>query len=135
MRVPQFLIIEDDEDTVDLINNILNNEFPNSIIKIAYTNDQAYMILDSFTPDMITTDIGRPGGSGLDFIESLKKTQDLRLRNVPIIVISGQANPNHPDGQNIELKLYRVGVRKVFHKPFNVKEVLDYISKVMQNNK
>ena len=85
MRVPQFLIIEDDKDTVDFINETLSSEFPKSIIKNAYTNDQASMILDSFIPDLITTDIGRPGGGGFNFIESLKKTQDLRLRNIPII--------------------------------------------------
>ena len=131
MRVPQFLIIEDDKDTVDFINEILSSEFPKSIIKNVYTNDQAYMILESFTPDLITTDIGRPGGGGFNFIESLKKAQDLRLRNIPIIVISGQVNPNHPDGENIELKLYRAGVRKVFYKPFKVKEVLDCISELL----
>ncbi len=127
---PRFLIVEDDDTTADFLRDILKSGFPKAKVEIAYSNDQANEILKTFSPDLITSDIARPGGSGLDFMAALRKTQHVRIRKVPVIAITGLANPRI-QRQEIELTLYRAGFRKVFPKPFSVEQLLDYVNELL----
>ena len=51
--------------------------------------EQALVLLETYTPDLILTDIALPGMDGLSFTRRLKA--DPRLRHIPIIALTAHA--------------------------------------------
>lgn len=131
---PRFLLIDDDPTTLELLTHLLKGVFPNSRIRKAPSNDEAFAILSEFAPDIITTDIVRPKGNGYEFLNAIRSNQNLKLRKVPIIAISGQGLPKPEDKVREELKQYRAGFTRVLQKPFDVLELIRNIYMLLSLN-
>lgn len=103
------LIIEDDNEMRDLISKFLKKK--GFEIKEARTGDEAFDILQTFTPKLIITDLylDKSTINGLTMIEMLKQ----KLPNVHIIVISGHNN------LKFSLKSLQIGIYDFLEKPFN----------------
>jgi CheY-like chemotaxis protein len=67
-------------------------------------------------PSLICTDLIHPDGHGEDLCKALLTSP--ATESVPVVVLSGQVN------NEIELRLYRLGVRAVFRKPWQMADVL-----------
>lgn len=134
MATPQFLIIDDDLNTALLIKDVLQIGFPSATIEIADTNGHAWTILNSFTPDLITTDFARPGGTGLEFVAELRQSTDARLRRTPVLVITGAIGldpQQSPSVRDLELRFFRTGAQKVLQKPFHLQHFLDLLNELL----
>ena len=57
-------------------------------------------------PDLITTDMFRPGGSGLEFIQQIRAIT--ALQDTPIVMISGGATPKERQ------QVRRLGLRSTY---------------------
>ncbi|MFH1674249.1 MAG: RNA-binding domain-containing protein [Pseudomonadota bacterium] len=134
MAKPQFLIVEDDPRTALTIKDILCDGFPSATIEVTDTNGHAMEILNVFAPDLITTDFLRPGGTGLEFVASLRQSTDARLRRTPVLAISGSigSDPKRfPEARDLELRFFRAGAQKVLPKPFHVQDFLDSVNELL----
>ena len=86
----RFLTLDDNYAILDLYESLLTGAFPGAIIKKAHNNEEAWLIIKDFTPDLVITDfIHPPGGNGLDFLRELR--QDTTKNFIPVICVSGNA--------------------------------------------
>lgn len=91
-------------------------------VEIAEDGRQAVKLMDSFTPDVIVTDIIMPEKDGIELILNLRKTN----QNIRIIAISGGGRISAKDHLRIASKL---GADCILAKPFSVKELITEIEK------
>ena len=124
---PKFLLIDDEPTILKLLSIVLKGAFPESHIRKASSNDEAYAILKEFTPDIITTDIVRPKGNGYEFLDAIRSSKNVKLRKVPVVAISGQGGPRVEDKAWEELKQYKAGFTRVVQKPFDFRELIKNI--------
>ena len=81
------LLVEDDADSRDLLVTVLRNR--NAEVRAFSSAAEALGALDTFTPDVIISDIGMPGVDGYDFIRSVRvREADAGDRPVPAIALS-----------------------------------------------
>src|SRR5262249_42096223 len=84
---PLVLIIDDDSEMRELLETLF--ELIGLATFQAGNNSEALAQALTDHPDLITTDMFRPGGSGLDFIEQIRAIT--ALQDTPIVMISGGA--------------------------------------------
>ncbi len=82
-RVPRILVVDDDETILELVQDVLCEEY-----QVTATNNAAdaleFLARDHF--DLLILDLGIPGLSGLDAIQKIR--QDHQKPAVPILVVS-----------------------------------------------
>ena len=80
----KILIVEDDK----FLSNAYELKFAmiGYQVKIAINGDEALKILETFTPDLILTDILMPESNGIKLMEHLKNSPT--LKSIPVIVAS-----------------------------------------------
>ncbi len=114
------LIVDDDPNTNDLIAEILRGSGFDAIQ--AYDNKGGLLQLADRSFSLITTDINRPGGSGIDFVRQVRSMPN--GKQVPILMISGGATHEN------ELAAWRSGVSAFIRKPFGIEELLTEIDRI-----
>jgi two-component system response regulator VicR len=78
------LILEDDDNTQELVRYTLRSVYPNVRMIIVRDGDEALMVLRERPVDLLITDHMHEGTSGLDVIETIRK--DRRLAPTKIIL-------------------------------------------------
>jgi DNA-binding response OmpR family regulator len=119
-----FLVLDDEEPIADLIAHIIRKSFSGSQVYTAPTNEEAFKVLQTISPSLITTDINHPGGSGIDFLSRLRSRTETAF--VPVIAISGIASENQ------QLAYYKHGFDAVFPKPWQTEELSAAISRLLR---
>lgn len=92
----------------------------------AETNEAALALVQTRHPNLITTDLNRPGGSGLEFIRQVRATPG--LETVPIILISGHIKPDKR--QQAE----QAGVIAILNKPFEPEQFYAIVERIWPLN-
>jgi len=109
---PLVLIIDNDRDMRELLETLFN------LIGIATfqagNNTEALVQALTHHPDLITTDMLRPGGSGFEFIQQIRVITS--LQDTPIVMISGGATPKELQ------QVRRLGLTLTMPKPFEPSE-------------
>lgn len=90
---------------------------PGLIVKSATSAEQALRLLSDGGGDIsaLITDIHLPTMDGFELIEQVRSQP--RFSHLPILVISGDSDPNTPD------RLRRLGADAYFPKPYSPAEV------------
>lgn len=83
------LIVEDNLSFRALLKGILSERFPSMSIVEATNADEAFMEMDSFSPDVILMDIHLPGENGLQLTEKIRA----RSSNGVIIILTSDDMP------------------------------------------
>jgi CheY-like chemotaxis protein len=112
------LIIEDDEQTVELMYNVLRH-FNREILH-AGTAPNGLELAKEFHPQLIILDMRLPGMNGWELAPILKK--DPSLRNIPIIAVSVQI-----DSDDAQFAL-KAGCDDYVPKPFNIKALRETVA-------
>lgn len=121
MDKPRILIVEDDNETRDILKKILTVHIE-SIISEAGSGRQALEFLKKETFDLILLDIKMPGISGMDILE---KTKEIYPKT-DIIVISGW------DSQSIASEVLRKGASDYIPKPSSVTVIHDKVCEILK---
>lgn len=88
----------------------------------AENNSQAMALVQAHSPQLITTDMYRPGGTGLEFIHQVRALP--KLQTVPIILISGGASlADHEHAKQAD-------VIAILGKPFTQEELYAAIQEI-----
>ena len=116
----KILIVEDDEVTLRAIEIKLKNAGFNAI---GLTNvSDALKVLDTFTTDLIITDILMPHTSGLELIGIVRNQPG---KKIPIIVLSSLGQ------ENTVMEAFQLGADDFITKPFNPNELLVRVKKLL----
>lgn len=93
---------------------------------IARDGSEVLEILNTLTPDFILLDIMMPKLDGYSTLEEIKK-QD-KLKNTKVAFVSAKNNP-----EDIQ-KAYDLGADAYFTKPYSVKQIIQQIDELIDNN-
>lgn len=120
----KFLVLDDDENIRSLMTEIIQKSIAGSHVYAAQTNQEAFRILASIVPNLITTDINHPGGDGFDFLTKLRNGP--KTASIPVIAISGQAKDHQ------QLAYYKHGFDAVVPKPWQTEELIAAIMRLLR---
>jgi len=110
------IIIEDDEDTVRIFSELLEeNEI--DVVGHAYTGKDALQVYQEKKPDVVFVDIMMPDGNGFYAIKKIRE-KDV---NVKIIAVTADMT------SDTEIKLEELSIPLVY-KPFDIKKILQLIN-------
>lgn len=112
-RKGSVLIVEDDEQTNEIIQAVLSSEFE---VLIAKNGLEALDFFDKQEPDFVITDWNMPQMNGFELVQALK--QDSGRKHVPIIMMTGYMTE-----MDDLLAAYQAGVADFIRKPFDALEL------------
>jgi len=116
----------DDEPIIgEMLSRWIVGAFPTADVRSAINNQEAYAVLRGFDPDLIITDLNRPGETGLAFIDALR--MDPHTRRTPILVASGNREAS---GVSPE-ELLRRGANDALEKPFTPRDLLVSLKRLL----
>lgn len=114
------LIIDDDAETIDLLEDYLKEDFT---VYRASNGKEGLQKTHEVLPDIIITDLMMPQMDGLAFLSSLK--QDKMLSSIPVIVLTGDTS------EESKLSVFKNGgVEAYMTKPVSLRylrERMDYV--------
>lgn len=121
LRDKNILIVDDELGPRESISMIVRGHGATAVT--ANDNYEALKILDTHSFDLITTDLHRPGGSGIDFIKEIRA----RGLSTPIIVITGYGSL----GTITTASKY--GVYDYISKPFTVADITSVFNNALES--
>lgn len=123
---PGVLIIDDDENTLELLNSMIEHE-GFEVTKAHGGKEGLEKLFSERQPDILILDLMMPEVSGLDIISSLRA--DARTKDIPLIVCtSGDFTEKNIDELNGELKEHLVSIMK--KGTFGRKELINRIKQL-----
>lgn len=102
------LVVEDDRTTARLVQVVLTSV---ARVQVAYDGEQALHMVRNSSPDLVLSDIGLPGISGLELCHAIQA--DPPTSHIPVVLMSANREPNQ---QLCDAKAF-------IPKPFDVKEL------------
>lgn len=78
-------------------------------------------------PDLILLDLNMPEGDGFEACAALRALPE--LSNVPVVMLTGMRDPDH------RKKAQRLGAMEILNKPFEPKELVAAIRRVIAERK
>ena len=115
------LIVDDDENTRDLLNRILNNE---GYLSIDAKNGEDALERVKEKPDLIVLDLDMPKMDGFEFIE---RTQEDGIK-IPIVVFSGK------DITAVEEKMLGKFTEGIVKKESKVQTLVNEVNQILKGN-
>ncbi|MBC8385908.1 MAG: response regulator [Candidatus Cloacimonetes bacterium] len=113
------MIIEDNPDTGFLISEILEDFGYQTALE--EDGKVAVEEFDEIKPNLVLSDVGLPGMSGLQVLEKLKSDN----KKLPVVIMSGSEDIYN------ELEAIRLGAYDYIQKPFDNEHLLRTIEKAM----
>jgi len=117
---PRVLVVDDQEALRSLLARLLEREGFDPIQ--AEDGAHAVEMYKSESPLVVVSDIMMPRMDGLMLLNEIRRID----RNATVILMTGQGN------EDVLLKALRGGATNFFKKPFNVRELIDEIRKVVE---
>jgi CheY-like chemotaxis protein len=107
------LVVEDHSDTCDLMVRLLRGRYD---VVTADCYEEALRVAESGPPDIVITDVGLPGRSGLELMRELKARY-----GVPGVAVTGHVIEDGPEYRD-------AGFVKFLRKPIRVEELLKVLT-------
>jgi CheY-like chemotaxis protein len=127
MKYQHILVIDDDPEDIEIFSEAINSLNENTTIT---SSTDALLALEDLKkaenlPDIIFLDLQMPRLTGKDFLEKLK--EDSTLRNIPVVVLSGQSDAIIKDTYQ------KIGARNYVCKPNSYKELVEALREIFQS--
>ncbi len=124
MKKGKILLIDDNDDTLDLLEIFLYNQYE---IIFAQNGFDGLEQAEENDPDCIITDIIMPVMDGIKFFNNLKKNE--KIANIPVIAVTSFVKK-----MNIK-SLLNIGFCEVLSKPLIFETVQEVVKKVIGSQK
>ncbi len=121
-KIPSFLVIDDDRASLLLVKATLSQQQFNNV-DLCWEPQDAHKYYQNKNYDILILDLRMPHVSGFDILAQLQKA---KTPTPDVIVITADADSKH------NAKALQLGAKKVFLKPYNVKEFLQEINRLLQ---
>jgi two-component system OmpR family response regulator len=119
----KILIVDDDAEIVELLEDVLERD-GRFDVKTASSGYEAGMTTEKFRPELILLDYMLPDVNGNVVCQTIRRNPE--FENIKIIIISGVVK------QDEIAQLLKSGAEEFIRKPFNITELTDKISAVLQ---
>jgi excisionase family DNA binding protein len=119
----KILIVDDDSEIVELLEDVLERD-GRFEVKTASSGYEAGMATEKFRPELILLDYMLPDVNGNVVCQTIRMNPE--FENIKIIIISGVVK------QDEIAQLLKSGAEDFIRKPFNITELTDKISVVLQ---
>ena len=119
----KILIVDDDEEIIELMVDVLSRD-GRFTVKTASTGYDAGLLTQQFSPDLIILDYMLPDVNGNVVCQTIKRNPV--FANTRIIIVSGVVNENEIED------LLQAGAEDFIKKPFNISELIDKITGVLE---
>jgi PAS domain S-box-containing protein len=83
------LAVDDEADALALVAEVL--QAAGARVSTAHSADAALSVLEAQLPDVVVADLGMPHVDGFQFIDRIRRHQDLRVRDVPAAALTAYA--------------------------------------------
>jgi CheY-like chemotaxis protein len=120
--VRTLLIVEDAEDCATTL-EIALSALPHVVIRHAHTAESAIQTLEREPVSALITDVHLPSMDGLELVAAVRRQP--RYAHLPILVISGDADPETP------CKALDLGANAFFGKPYSPARVRQKIEELI----
>ena len=117
------LIIDDDEETCELIENVLSGD--GYRVFMANKCEEALNMLKRVSPDLIMIDIVMPEMNGIELCQKIKNNHS--FKNVPVIMMTCYDNEERKAGG------YIAGANDYIVKPFSVDELTSKVKNELES--
>jgi signal transduction histidine kinase/CheY-like chemotaxis protein len=91
-------------------------------VRVANSADEALLILNQWTPDVIVSDIGMPGKDGLELMRQIRKIDSGRGREIPALALTAYGRVDD------KIKIIEAGFQAHVIKPVDANELAAVIS-------
>lgn len=122
--LPTVLIVDDETELRDLLAELLRSHCRK--VLTAPDGVSALKILQQESVDVVLSDIQMPLMDGFELISTIRKMFGVKAPDIYLITGGVEAS--------VEIQASILGVKRVFFKPFKVKEILDEIGKIHPRN-
>ncbi len=119
----KILIVDDDEEIVELMVDVLSRD-GRFEIKTASSGYDAGIMTEQFRPDLVILDYMLPDINGNIVCQAIRRNP--QLQNIRIIIVSGVVNASEIED------LLGAGAEEFIRKPFDIVELVEKISGVLQ---
>ena len=119
----KILIVDDDAEIVELLEEVLERD-GRFEVKTASSGYEAGMATEKFRPELILLDYMLPDVNGNVVCQTIRKNPE--FENIKIIIVSGVVK------QDEISQLIKSGAEDFVRKPFNITELTDKITAVLQ---
>jgi len=123
LQKKQILIVDDEPSWLRILTYYLKNKGYD--VRAAQSGNEALKTLDSFTPDLILSDIRMPDMNGFDLLDSIKKLPN--ITSTPVVFFSAI------DDYDARKTARDLGATDYIVKPFDEQEVSFLISKYLKD--
>ena len=117
------LIVDDDAEIVELLMDVLNKD-GRFELKTASSGYEAGMATERFQPELILLDYMLPDVNGNIVCQTIKRNP--QFENIKIIIISGVVKQDEIE------QLLKSGAEDFIRKPFDINELINKITAVLQ---
>jgi excisionase family DNA binding protein len=119
----KILIVDDDAEIVELMVDVLSRD-GRFEIRTASSGYEAGIVTQQFGPDLLILDYMLPDVNGNVVCQTIRRNPE--YRNTKIIIVSGVVNESEIEG------LLAAGAQAFIRKPFDIVELVDQITGVLQ---
>lgn len=117
------LIIEDDQETVEVISLAFKMRWPEAELISAKLGEEGLQLLESESPQAVILDLGLPDISGFEVLRQIRN-----VSKVPVVIISVRRD------EAIVVKAIEYGADEYITKPFRQLALLDKVKELIQKN-
>jgi DNA-binding response OmpR family regulator len=118
----RLLLVEDEEELVKIVRTFFDDE--GFEVRIAMNAEEALVTLESFTPDVIVSDVRMGPMDGFRFLETIRKKPD--LKSIPFIFLTIM------DDRSSIQRAKALGAAGYLTKPFDVEDLHAKIKEVLR---
>lgn len=120
----KIMLIEDEE----MLSGLLKRKLEENgyEVTVAFDGEEGLNIMKKQRPDLVLLDIVMPKMGGFEVMQEMNKTRDLKLKDLPVVVVSNSGQPVEID------RAKEMGIRDYLIKTqFDPQEVIDKVNKIL----
>jgi two-component system chemotaxis response regulator CheY len=118
------ILIVDDERFIRSTTKVVLRAVGRFTVAEADDGDTALLEIDRSKPDVVLCDISMPRMGGLRFVELLRKHPETRIRDTPVVLLTGHAE------QSMVVAAARLRIDGYLIKPISPKQLSDQLQKI-----
>jgi len=117
VQKPRVLLADDSNLVRKTATKIMSEKFDLVVVE---DGEQAWQaLLKDTTISVVFTDLGMPNLDGYGLIERIRQSEEDRIRDIPVIVITGAA-----EEESVRRKVFELGATDFVGKPFKSTEII-----------
>ena len=127
MRMLKVLVVDDQKTMRSILRRLLREIAVDDVVE-AEEGQQALDLLgrpEGRDIDLIISDLNMPGMDGLKFCDHVRRSEILRARHIPILMLTVE-----PDGLLLDV-VRQVGAAIIVHKPISAPELRGYVERLI----